>query len=195
MTRFDPAAFAPPLRVPVLTSGPVVLRPFEATDMPMVRLAAVDPVIPSITSVPRGYDEGEGRAFIERQYQRAAEGDGFSFVIAPAADPEHGVGSIGLWLSEIESGRASIGYWIVKSARGRGWAGDALRGLVAFAFGQLAIPRLQLFIEPWNIASVKTAISAGFVFEALLRDFERFDGKQHDAECYALLYADWAPRG
>jgi RimJ/RimL family protein N-acetyltransferase len=191
MTRFDPAAFAPPLRVPVLTSGPVVLRPFEATDMPMVRLAAVDPVIPSITSVPRGYDEGEGRAFIERQYQRAAKGDGFSFVIAPASDPENGVGSIGLWLDEIESGRASIGYWIVKSARGRGWAGDALRGLVAFAFGQLAIPRLQLFVEPWNVASAKTAISAGFAFEALLRDFERFDGEQHDAECYALLYRDW----
>jgi RimJ/RimL family protein N-acetyltransferase len=195
MTRFDTAAFVPPLHVPVLDAGPVVLRPFAAADLPMVRLAAVDPVIPSITSVPRGYDEDEGRAFIERQYRRAAEGDGFSFVIAPARDPDHGVGSIGLWLDEIESGRASIGYWIVKDARGRGMAGDALRGLVAFAFEQLAIPLLQLFVEPWNIASSKTAISAGFVFEALLRDFERFDGEQHDAECYALLYSDWAPQG
>jgi RimJ/RimL family protein N-acetyltransferase len=195
MTRFDPAAFTPPLRVPVLDAGPVVLRPFETTDIPMVRIAAVDPVIPSITSVPRGYDEDEGRAFIERQYRRAAAGDGFSFVIAPAEDPDHGVGSIGLWLDEIESGRASIGYWIVKPARGRGLAGYALRGVVAFAFGTLAIPRLQLFVEPWNIASSKTAISAGFVFEALLRDFERFDGEQHDAECYARLYTDWAPQG
>jgi len=195
MRRFDPAAFAPPLRVPLLTAGPVVLRPFEADDLSLVRLAAVDPVIPSITSVPRGYDGDEGRAFIERQYRRSAEGDGFSFVIAPASDPGHGVGSIGLWLEEIESGRATIGYWIVKDARGRGFAGHALRGLVAFAFGELAIPRLQLFIEPWNIASVKTAISAGFLREALLRDFERIDGEQHDAECYARLYADWAPPG
>ena len=195
MTKFDPAVFAPPLRVPVLHAGPVLLRPFQASDLPMVRLAAVDPVIPSITSVPRGYDEGEGRAFIERQYRRAAEGDGFSFVIAPTRDPDHGVGSIGLWLDQIESGRASIGYWIVKSARGRGWAGDALRGLVAFAFAELAIPRLQLFVEPWNVASAKTAISAGFVFEALLRDFERFDGEQHDAECYARLYTEWAQQG
>ena len=195
MTHFDPAAFAPPLHVPVLDAGPVVLRPFEATDMPMVRQAAVDPVIPSITSVPRGYDEGEGRAFIERQYQRAAEGDGYSFVIAPTSDRANGIGSIGLWVNEIESGRASIGYWIVKGARGRGLAGYALRGLVDFAFGHLAIPRLQLFVEPWNVASAKTAISAGFVFEALLRDFERFDGEQHDAECYARLFAEWAPPG
>ena len=192
MTRFDPSALKPPLRVPVLKAGPVVLRPFEADDLVMVRLAAVDPVIPSITSVPRGYDEGEGRAFIERQYQRAAEGDGFSFVIAPESDPAHGIGSIGLWLNEIESGRASIGYWIVKSARGHGLAGSALRCLVAFAFGELAIPRLQLFVEPSNIASAKTATSAGFVREALLRDFERIDGEQHDAECYARLYTEWA---
>ena len=195
MSRFDPATFTPPLLVPVLTAGPVVLRPFEADDLAMVRLAAVDPVIPSITSVPRGYDEEEGRAFIERQYQRAAEGDGFSFVIAPATDPAQGVGSIGLWINEIESGRASIGYWIVKSARGQGFAGCALRGLVAFAFGELAIPRLQLFVEPWNVASAKTAVSAGFVREALLRDFERIDGEQHDAECFALLRSEWADRG
>ena len=195
MSRFDPAAVTPPLRVPTLKSGPVVLRPFEADDLALVRLAAVDPVIPSITSVPRGYDEEEGRAFIERQYQRAAEGDGFSFVIAPESDPARGVGSIGLWLNEIESGRASIGYWVVKSARGHGLAGHALRGLVAFAFGELAIPRLQLFVEPWNVASAKTATTAGFVREALLRDFERIDGEQHDAECYARLYTEWAPQG
>jgi RimJ/RimL family protein N-acetyltransferase len=193
MTTFDPAAFTPPLLVPVLKAGPVVLRPFEVEDLPMVRLAAVDPVIPSITSVPRGYDDDEGRAFIERQYRRAAEGDGFSFVIALQSEPSRGVGSIGLWLNDIESGRATIGYWVVKDARGDGVAGHALRGVVDFAFGQLAIPRLQLFIEPWNVASIKTATSAGFTREALLRAFERIDGEQHDAECYALLHEDWKP--
>jgi RimJ/RimL family protein N-acetyltransferase len=193
MSTFNPASFTAPLHVPVLEAGPVVLRPFEASDIALVRLAAVDPVIPSITSVPRGYDNDEGRAFIERQYRRAAEGDGYSFVIALQSDPSRGIGSIGLWVNEIESGRASIGYWVVKSARGHGVAGCALRGVVDFAFGELAIPRLQLFIEPWNVASAKTATSAGFTREALLRAFERIDGEQHDAECYALLYQDWKP--
>lgn len=194
MRTFDPASFAPPLHVPVLEAGPVLLRPFETSDLALVRLAAVDPVIPSITSVPRGYDDDEGRAFIERQFRRGAEGDGYSFVIAERSEPDVGIGSIGLWLEEIESGRASIGYWVVKSARGHGFAGCALRGVVDFAFGELAIPRLQLFIEPWNVASTKTAIAAGFTREALLRDFERIDGQQHDAECYALLYQDWVPQ-
>ena len=152
MSAFDPEAFAPPLRVPQLPSPPVVLRPFASTDLSMVRQAAADALIASTSSVPRPYTDDAGRAYIERQRARAAEGDGFSFVIAHHVDPEVGLGSIGLWLQEIESGRASIGYWLVAGARGRGLAARALETVVAFAFAELAIPRLHLFVEPWNVA-------------------------------------------
>ena len=157
MKSFDLTAFAPPLRVPTLASAPLVLRPFAPTDLGMVRRASEDPLIPSITSVPRAYTEEAGLAFIERQHERAAAGDGFSFVIAEEAAPGSGIGSIGLWLQEIESGRASVGYWLVGGARGRGMAAHALRAVVAFAFEELAIPRLHLFVEPWNVASARTA--------------------------------------
>ena len=39
-----------------------------------------------------------------------------------------GIGSIGLWLQEIESGRASIGYWLVADARGQGLAASRPAG-------------------------------------------------------------------
>ncbi len=194
MSTFDPAAFTPPLRVPQLVSPPVLLRPYALSDLDMVRQASADPLIPSITSVPRTYTEEAGRAFIERQQARDAEGDGYSFVIAPEADPTTGIGSIGLWLQEIESGRASIGYWLVAGARGQGLAAAALRGVVSFAFSELSIPRLHLFVEPWNIASARTAEAAGFGREAMLRGWERIDGAQHDADCFALLYSEWASR-
>jgi RimJ/RimL family protein N-acetyltransferase len=98
-------------------------------------------------------------------------------------------------LHEIDSGRASVGYWLLEGARGRGRATQALRGLVTFAFDALAIPRLHLFIEPWNVASAQTAESAGFRREAFLRDWERIDGQQRDADCFALLYRDWEGSG
>jgi RimJ/RimL family protein N-acetyltransferase len=101
------------------------------------------------------------------------------------------LGALGLWLGEIENGRASIGYWVVPAARGRHVAGVALRAAVAYAFEVLAIPRLQLFIEPWNAASQRTAEHAGFTQEALLRGWERIGGTQHDAYCYAQLHQDW----
>ncbi len=192
MSAFDPEAFAPPLRVPQLPSPPVVLRPFASTDLSMVRQAAADALIASTSSVPRPYTDDAGRAYIERQRARAAEGDGFSFVIAHHVDPEVGLGSIGLWLQEIESGRASIGYWLVAGARGRGLAARALETVVAFAFAELAIPRLHLFVEPWNVASSRTAEAAGFTREATLRGWERIDGVQRDADCFALLYDEWS---
>ncbi|MGO8826486.1 MAG: GNAT family N-acetyltransferase [Acidimicrobiales bacterium] len=195
MSTFDVDAFTPPLSIPRLASPPVLLRPFTVSDLAMVRQASSDPLIPSITSVPRTYTDDAGRAFIERQHDRAAQGDGYSFVIAEEADPTSGIGSIGLWLQEIESGRASIGYWLVAGARGRGLAAHALRAVVEFAFGELAIPRLHLFVEPWNTASARTAQAGGFGREATLRGWERIDDEQRDADCFALLYDEWLRLG
>jgi RimJ/RimL family protein N-acetyltransferase len=195
MTAFDPRAFSPPLLVPVLTCPPVVLRPYAVSDLALVRQASTDPLIPSISSVPRTYTDDAGRAFIERQHARATEGDGFSFVIALEDEPTAGIGSIGLWLQEIDSGRASIGYWLVAAARGRGLAASALHAIVSFALGELAIPRLHLFVEPWNVASARTAERVGFLHEATLRAWERIDGEQRDADCYTLLQAEWTAGG
>lgn len=192
MTAFDLSLFEAPLVVPQLQSGPVLLRPFTLSDLPLIRLAATDPYIPSVTSVPSAYSDDEGRAFIERQQSQAGGGHGYSFVIAESSSPARGLGGLGLWLHEIESGRASIGYWVVPGARGNNLAGWALRGVVAFAFEVLAIPRLHLFIEPWNIASRRTAEFAGFTQEALLRGWERIDHVQRDVYSFALLRQDWS---
>ena len=187
MRGFDLSVFEAPLTVPELRSGPVVLRPFALSDLPLIRQGATDPYITSITSVPSVCSDDAGRAYIERQRENAVDGHGFSFVIADAANRARGVGGLGIWLREIENGRATIGYWIAPSERGRRLAGWGLRGAVTFAFEVLAIPRLHLFIEPWNVASQRTALFAGFSHEAFLRGWERVDGEQRDAHSYALL--------
>jgi ribosomal-protein-alanine N-acetyltransferase len=190
---FDLSAFEPPLHVPDLRRSPILLRPFRISDLTLVRQASTDPYIPTITSVPSVYTDDEGRAFIERQHDRVAGGHGFSFVIADEVDPEQGLGAIGLWLREIDSGRASIGYWLVPSARGRRLATAALKAVTAFAFSELGIPTLHLFIEPWNTASARTAERAGFTREGLLRGWERIENQQRDAFSYVLLQEEWQP--
>ncbi len=191
MTVFDLRALEPPLQVPTLHGPSIVLRPWRVSDLALVRHASADPFIPAITTVPRRYTDDAGRAFIERQHRRAVQGDGFSFVIAEDSEHGLGLGSIGMWLHEIDSGRASIGYWLLERFRGQGIAAHALEALTAFAFTGPAIPRLHLFVEPWNLASSRTAEKAGFVREATLRGWERIDGEQRDADCYALLHSEW----
>jgi RimJ/RimL family protein N-acetyltransferase len=177
------------LVVPVLAAGPFRLRPFVMADLHVVREAAKDPHIPLITTVPAAFTDAEGRRFIERQWDRARRGSGYSFAITNAATGR-AVGQIGLWLDNIGAGRASIGYWVVASARGRGAAGHALRTLSFWALGVLRIPRLELYAEPWNEASIRTAERAGFQREGLLRSWQEVGGERKDMFMYSLLPSD-----
>ena len=63
MTPFDLSVFAAPLTLPELRNGPILLRGFGLSDLPLVRQATEDSYIPSITSVPTTYSDDSGRAF------------------------------------------------------------------------------------------------------------------------------------
>ncbi|MFJ7750876.1 GNAT family N-acetyltransferase [Arthrobacter sp. NPDC097144] len=65
-------------------------------------------------------------------------------------------------------------------ARGRGVAADALLALMDFAWTLPALYRVELYIEPWNTASVRTAEKAGFVREGILRSHQEIDGVRRD---------------
>jgi [ribosomal protein S5]-alanine N-acetyltransferase len=180
------------LIVPTLAAGRFRLRPFALADIDVVREASRDPYIPLITTVPRAFTEDEGRRFIERQWSRAGQGTGYSFAIADAGT-DRAVGQVGLWLKDIGDGRASIGYWVVGSARGRGAAGSAVRALAAWAHQGLHIPRLELYVEPWNTASIETADRAGFQREGLLRSWQEVGDERKDMYMYSRLAADRVP--
>lgn len=181
------------LRVPVLPAGAFVLRPWRLTDLPLVREASADPYIPQLTSVPAVYSDEAGERFVQRQWQRAREGAGYPFVIADRSD-DRPLGVMSLRMKDAAEGRASLGYWLVPSARGRGAVTAALRAVTAWAFGELAIPRLELYVEPWNTASADAAERAGFQREGLLRSWQRIGGERRDMTMYSLLSTDGIPR-
>ena len=168
-----PAHEFQPFAVPTLRFGDVVLRPWETADAPAVVAAATDPYIPQITTVPESAGAAEAHAYIERQWDRARSGLGYSFAIcAPAA-----VGQIGLWPRD---GAASIGYWLVPAARGRGLAARALGVLVDWA-STAGYPELELFAEPWNEASLATARRCGFVQRGTVRAHHQVGTEPRDA--------------
>ncbi|WP_241002432.1 GNAT family protein [Streptomyces sp. CB01881] len=123
----------------------------------------------------------------------AGRGTGYPFVIVDAAE-QRSVGFLGLWPKE--DGRASLGYWTAGSARGRGVAGNGLRAVSRWAFEELRLARPELYIEPWNTGSVRTAEQAGFRREGRLRQWQTVGGERRDMDVYALLATDpvdWKP--
>ncbi|MEV0197097.1 GNAT family protein [Nonomuraea sp. NPDC050691] len=178
------------LVVPELSAGAgLLLRPWRLDDVAVVEEAAEDPYIPLITSVPSSYADTEGAAFIRRQWSRATEGVGYSFAVADA-DDDRALGQIGLWPGP--HGRASMGYWVAGSARGRGVACAALLAISSWALGELLIARLELHVEPWNVASWKAAERAGFVREGLLRGWQQIGDERRDMYLYSKLATDLA---
>lgn len=184
--RVDLTQFPPP---PRLRAGDLTVRPFCESDLEAVAEAATDPHIASITTVPVPYTPAAGREFVRRQQMRLRTDLGYSLAIADA-ESDRAIGQIGLWLRNFDKGRASIGYWVVPSARGRGAARLALRGLAGWALDDLQVPRLELYVEPWNLASIRTAEGAGFRREGVMRSWEQVAGQRRDMIMFSLLAAD-----
>ncbi|WP_225976793.1 MULTISPECIES: GNAT family protein [Streptomyces] len=183
------------LTVPSMSAGPDFgLRPWEMSDLPLVREAAQDPYIPLITTIPSRYSDKAAEAFVRRQWDRAASGAGYPFAIVRSRD-RRPVGSIGLWLRELPEGRASIGFWMVAAGRGQGVTRAALRTVTDWALHDLGVPRLQLFIEPWNTASARIAEHVGFRREGLLRGWQQVGDERRDMAVYGLLNSDGRPDG
>lgn len=174
------------LHLPVLETPTFRLRPWEAADVPVVRDASRDPLIPLITTVPAAGSDAGALAFVERQHRRLAEGSGYSFAIAAAAS-NVAVGQIGLWLKNQQQGRASIGYWIAPGHRRRGAASAALAAVSSWGLRQPGIHRLELYVEPWNEGSWRTAERNGYAREGLLRSWQDVGGERRDMYMYSRL--------
>lgn len=116
----------------------------------------------------------------------AADGFGYSFAIADA-QTDVAVGGIGLWLAGLSQGRATAGYSVARSGRGRGVAGAALIALTSFAWSVPVLHRIELYIEPWNVASVRTAERARYQREGLLRSHQEIGGRRRDMLLYAII--------
>ena len=164
------------------------LRAFRPTDVPMVEELATDPYVPLIGSLPAGATAAAAAAWIERQHARLAEGVGFSFCIADEQDEP--LGFAGLWTRGLPGGRATAGYAVRPSARGRGAATHALRALTAFGWALPELHRVELYVEPDNQASRRTAERAGYREEGVLRQHQEIGGRRRDMCLYAALRTD-----
>ncbi|GAB3187612.1 GNAT family N-acetyltransferase [Nesterenkonia suensis] len=168
-----------------LRHGRAILREVRDSDVVMARELSTDPYVPLIGSLPAHGTVEELLAWIRRQQGRHAEGAGFAFTIADADDAP--VGHCGLWLRELDQGRATAGYALAPSARGRGLAADALTALTQFGWTVEGLHRIELLIEPWNTASVRTADRAGYRREGLLHSHQEIGGRRCDMLLYAAL--------
>jgi ribosomal-protein-alanine N-acetyltransferase len=92
------------------------------------------------------------------------------------------VGLINLW--NIRRGvvqAAIIGYSVDAAHEGRGYATEAARAVVTYAFETLALHRLETSYQPTNERSGHVLRNLGFVVEGYARDYLYLNGAWRDA--------------
>lgn len=98
-------------------------------------------------------------------------------------------------LSDIDHNhaRAEIGYIFARSCWGQGFAQEAMRAIVGYAFGPLELARLYARMHSRNEASRRLLTRLGFSYEGTLRGHVLRDGARRDCQIYGLLRGDALP--
>ncbi|MGL5818834.1 MAG: GNAT family N-acetyltransferase [Phycicoccus sp.] len=158
---------------------------FCADDADLAIAAGTDDAITAVTTVTPHGDRAQALEWIGRQRDRLTTGHGYSFAVADV-DTDRAVGQIGLWTRDIEHGRASTGYWVGPAFRRRGYATAALIALSEWAFGVEQVHRIDLHVEPTNLASRRVAEACGFRREGLLRSWLPAGDDRRDVYLYGF---------
>ncbi len=149
----------------------LVLRPLTPEDE--LALGSVLSDAETMRWYPRPLTQDEVRAWIERQMGRYPGGSGLLAMVEKATGEL--IGDCGPVWQEIE-GRAEleIGYHVNRERWNHGFASEAAKAVMDYAFRQFDVERVVSMIRPENAASRRVAEKNGLTVErvVLWRDYD-----------------------
>ncbi len=151
-----------------------------------------DPAIADTTLLPHPYPEGLAERWLAGQAERLADEEGVAWAIAFAETGEL-CGAIGLKL-EMQHARGELVYWLSPRVWNQGYATEAARAVLDYAFGTLELHRVQANHFTRNPMSGRVLEKLGMRFEGVLRGYFRKGEVFEDAAFYGILRADWLAR-
>ena len=105
------------------------------------------------------------------------------------------IGHISLYaIKRLPYSSAFVGYSIDQQYAGRGITTEAVALVLDFAFRTLNIHRIEAYVSPENVASVRVLEKSAFVREGLLRELLFINGQWVDHYMYAILQRDYSPK-
>src|SRR5262249_9966740 len=128
------------------------------------------------------------RQHVRRRLQRFAEGNGFA---AGIWQEGRLVGEIGLDFIDWPNRLTEVGYWLGAAFEGRGLVRRACRAVVAHAFSELDLQRVQIRCAVENVRSRAVPERLGFHLEGTLRRAERLADRVVDLVVYGMLTQEW----
>jgi [ribosomal protein S5]-alanine N-acetyltransferase len=169
----------------------LVLRELEESDAPATNVWERDPEVVRYQSNDV-CDVEQSLAYIRRIRDESAARPRRVFELG-IARREDGVlvGRCGFAIRRPEHGEAEIWFVLRRDAWGRGYAREAMRALLGFAFESLGLHRVYGDCDPRNAASARLMETLGMRREAHLRENWWLKGEWCDSWIYGMLDRDF----
>jgi RimJ/RimL family protein N-acetyltransferase len=176
--------------LPRLSTKRLVLRPFTSADGPVVEnLAGEREVADTTLAMPHPYPSGGGASWIATHSENWNSNSILALAICDRQSHEL-LGAISLHVEEMHR-HGEIGYWIGTKYWGNGYATEAARAMIDYAFTELRLHRIQARHFVRNPASGRVLQKVGMKLEGTHRDayirWEQFES----VDVYAILESEW----
>ena len=178
---------------PTLQTARLRLRPVTSADADALwELHSSDHVLRYWDSPP-WIERARAERFIAACGQMAEDGTGARLAMDRVSDGAFiGWCSLTRWNPDYRS--AALGYCLGDAAWGHGYATEAARALLTWAFDTLDLNRVQAETDTRNVASARVLGKLGFVREGTLREDCVVNGDVSDSWVYGLLRREWETR-
>jgi RimJ/RimL family protein N-acetyltransferase len=177
-----------------LATPRLILRQFADTDLGPFMAYRNDPLVARY----QGWDGitlPQAQAFLREQQATRPGTPGQGLQIAlQRRDTGELIGDCFLQVDAEEPRQAEVGYTVARAHQRRGYAAEAVRGVLAYAFGALRLHRLIAVTDCRNAASVALLERLGWRREGHFLQNVWFKGAWADEYLYALLYEEWRCR-
>jgi len=178
------------LTPPTLQTDRLRLRPFADADADALYALQSDPHVVRYWDSPPWRERERADRFLAAGRQMAQEGTGTRVVIERADDRAFiGWCCLVQWNPQHRS--ATLGYCLGDASWGQGYATEAARALLQWAFESLDLNRVQAETDTRNLASARVLEKLGLQREGLLRQDCIVEGDISDTWVYGLLRKEW----
>jgi ribosomal-protein-alanine N-acetyltransferase len=175
-----------------LYSDRLVLEPVDGRNARELWRILGTPDLRRYQDIPRLRAEEFERQVRSRPRALQAQVTGrFEWLVRRGRPPES-IGWVSLRVNERAPDVGEIGYSLIETARGAGYATEALRAIVDEAFAASELNELQACCVPENAPSRAVLDRTGFREVRLLRGGAMIRGRQVDVLLYAVARAQWA---
>lgn len=162
---------------PALTTPRLTLRPLAMADAPALHPWMADAEVMRFWSTLPHKELSETEAWVRISVEAQADGTAHDFAVLHDGKL---VGRMAFWQG------AEIGFFFDPATRGLGFASEALKAMIAYAFDTLGFDEITADVDPDNEASLRLLERNGFIRTGFAKDTFEIGGKSFDSVYLAL---------